>query len=144
LGVNIRDDVKFVQQLLNRVIPTHQKLTAAGLGKLDVDGSCGALATGTIERFQQLVLGWSGCGVDGTVAPNRTTWKALKGNVDAPSKIKSIRKESSMWVSSYATFRQGDYNQKLGDSTSGTIAVYGCAIGTVTMAATCIGARSQY
>jgi hypothetical protein len=143
-GVNHRDDVKVVQQLLNRVIASNQKFAGAGLSKLTVDGVCGALTISAIEKFQQVVLGWSGRGVDGTVEPNRTTWKALNGNVDLPSQIKPIRTESSMWVGGYATFRQGDYRQKLGDSTSATIAGYGCAMCTLTMAATCIGAATQF
>lgn len=143
-GVNNRDDVKIVQRLLNRVIATIQKFAAAGLSKLTVDGICGALTTEAIEKFQQVVLGWSRREVDGTVEPSRTTWKELNGNVDSPSKIKPIRTESSMWVGGYATFRQGDYKQNLVDSTNATIAAYGCAMYTLTMAATCIGTATQY
>ena len=54
-GVNNRDDVKIVQQLLNRVIAAIRDLPA-GVSKLDADGVCGAVTTGAIEKVQQAVL----------------------------------------------------------------------------------------
>jgi hypothetical protein len=143
-GVNVRDDVKIIQQLLNQAIATNKKLANAHLEKLKVDGVCGARTNEAIEKFQQLVLGWSGRAVDGTVQPNRQTWKALNGNVDSLVRIKPAHTEPSMWVGGYAMFRQGNYKQKLGDSTTGTIAAYGCALCSLTMAATCIGSATEY
>lgn len=143
-GVNARDDVRIIQRLLNQAITSNQKLASARLETLKVDGACGPRTNEAIEKYQQLVLGWSGRAVDGTVQPNRATWKALNGNVDSLAKIKPARTEASMWVGGYAVFRQGNYKQKLGDSTTGTIAAYGCALCSLTMAATCIGSVTQH
>lgn len=143
-GVNEHRDVGIIQQLLNKASASNQKLASAGLEKLKPEEICGPRTIAAIEKYQQLVLGWSGRAVDGTVHPNRATWKALNGNVDSLAKIKSVRTDPAMRVGGYAAFRQGDYKQKLGDSTNATIAAYGCARCCLTMAATCIGAATRH
>jgi hypothetical protein len=143
-GLNRDPDVRIIQSLLNNALGRYPKFAASGVTKLVVDGDAGPLTKKAVVKFQETVMGWSGRSVDGTVSPGRQTWKALNGNVDSPSAIKPQPTPASMWIGGYSAFRQGDYKEKLGDSTSATIAGYGCALCTLTMAATSIGAPTEH
>lgn len=70
-GVNRDGDVRVVQQLLNQVPSTFGG--AAPL--LEIDGKCGPLTIGAIQKFQLHHFGWSGC--DGRVDPGRQTLAKL-------------------------------------------------------------------
>ena len=65
-GNNKADDVKLVQELLN-------KKNNAGL---IVDGDCGKKTIAAIEAFQQKTFGWK----DGLISVGGKTWKALSGS----------------------------------------------------------------
>lgn len=144
LGLNRSQDVGVIQRLLNAALDSYTDFKATGLTKLTEDNSIGPLTIGAIEIFQSKVLKWSGPAVDGTVTPGRATWKALNGNVSNMSEIKPQPTTRATWQGNYAAFRQGDYKDKLGDSTSASIAGYGCALCTLTMAATYIGSRTKF
>lgn len=68
-GVNHRDDVKVVQNLLNRWMPPPLKLLA-------VDGMVGSNTVNAIERFQKTAVAISH--VDGLIEPGKTTWTLLR------------------------------------------------------------------
>jgi len=74
-GVNHADDVRIVQELLNR----HRR---SGQARLDVDGRCGPLTIAAIRDFQQAVVGLRT--PDGRVDPGGKTIKALNRTHDAP------------------------------------------------------------
>lgn len=152
-GKNSKVDVEVVQTLLNSALDRQPKFRATFLGgsgggsagdqKLTVDGVAGPRTVRSIEAFQQAVLGWSGRAVDGTVHPGRRTWKALNGNVASLDGLK-LFVEPRAPVDGFVPFRQGDFREtKLG---SGTLRVsgYGCALCTLTMAATAIGSPTRY
>jgi hypothetical protein len=143
-GLNRAPDVAVIQQLLNGVIAREEKLRSAGIAQLDITKTCDASTIGAIEKFQEIVLHWSGRAVDGTVEPNKGTWKALNGNIASTPKIKRLATPRPMWVGSYAAFRQGDFKEKLGESSKATIARYGCALCSLTMAATYIGSPTKF
>lgn len=71
-GTNNPEDVKLVQQLLN-------KKYKAGLAE---DGDCGKLTITAIAKFQQVVLGSTK--PDGRIDVGGKTWQALSGNAAAP------------------------------------------------------------
>jgi hypothetical protein len=70
-GVNHPDDVKTVQQLLNKV-PAHSGGPAP---PLDPDGKCGPKTIAAIQNFQLKHFGWKGA--DGRVDPNGPTHTLL-------------------------------------------------------------------
>ena len=81
-GVNYRDDVITVQQLLNQV-----PITSGGPSPpLKVDGICGSKTINAIQVFQVKQLGWSMA--DGRVDPNGATHTRLntfdKSSGDSP------------------------------------------------------------
>lgn len=143
-GVNKSVDVKVIQLLLNEALDRDPKFKATGTGKLATDGACGPLTIGAIEKFQQAVLGWSGPSVDGTVHPNKRTWKALNGNVASNDQIIPQADQRPPKVDGFSAFRQGDFAAtKLGDGDL-NIAGHGCALCTLTMAATAIGSPTKH
>ena len=71
LGVNKRDDVKTVQELLN-LVPHAQ---GGPMVKLDIDGICGRKTNGAIEKLQATKWGWRL--VTTRVEPGSATWKLL-------------------------------------------------------------------
>jgi hypothetical protein len=145
-GLNQTKDVKLVQRLLNRALTKWPAFAGADAKALKDDGVCGPVTIKRIEAFQRGVLKWSGPAVDATVDPNGRTWKKLAGNVASASQIKPVATARPQWVDTYAAFRQGDYSEKLGHATAGTdsIARYGCAMCSLTMAATYIGSRTEH
>ncbi len=70
-GVNYRDDVITVQQLLNKV-PVNE---GGPTPPLVVDGICGSRTVKAIQLFQVKQIGWSGA--DGRVDPNGPTHTRL-------------------------------------------------------------------
>jgi hypothetical protein len=141
-GLNKAQDVSVIQSLLNGALERESKFRDAGIKKLKVDGKCGPLTCKAIQAFQEKVLGWSGKAVDGTVHPDRMTWRALNGNVGSTQKIKvSSVARSPKIIEGYNAFRQGDArwgSQHLGTGQH-TIHQWGCAMCTLTMAASVIG-----
>lgn len=139
-GANKERDVKLVQTLLNRALTSNDKFKGSGVATLSSDGKCGPRTIEAIEKFQQRVLGWSGSAVDGTVSPNQATWKALNGNVAGTSAIKP----RPALVDGFVAFRQGEYKTvTLGDGDL-NISGFGCALCTLTMAATVIGSPTNH
>lgn len=76
-GVNRPQDVRSVQELLNRA-PT---ASGGPTPLLAVDGLCGPKTTNAIQRFQQHHFGWSGA--DGRVDPGGRTLRKLN-EYDSP------------------------------------------------------------
>jgi peptidoglycan hydrolase-like protein with peptidoglycan-binding domain len=77
-GVNLKPDVKLIQQALNRAVHIPYAL-------LTVDGILGPLTIAAIDRFQRDALGFSK--PDGRVDAGGKTWGGLKKYlVDSPSK----------------------------------------------------------
>lgn len=68
-GVNNRDDVKVVQNLLNRWMPPPLALLA-------IDGMLGPKTINAIEQFQKTVVAITH--VDGLIEPGKATWAVLK------------------------------------------------------------------
>lgn len=142
-GLNRGSDVKVIQILLNGALERHSKFKAAGTNKLTADGDCGPLTISAIEAFQRTVLGWSGAGLDGTVHPNRTTWKALNGNVASNEQINAQCLPRPP-IDGFAAFKQGDYSATALGNGSLNIGGHGCALCTLTMAATVIGSPTRH
>lgn len=134
-GINATNEVRLVQKLLNRARLTNAAFAAA-VPKLDEDDHIGPRTIAAIEKFQEIVLKWSAQASDGAVDPGGKTWKALNGNVGTPAAIKK-------WNSTYAVFNQNKVSGTLGSSTE-TIAKSGCALCTLTMAATYLGAPTKH
>lgn len=74
---NLYTDVKLVQQLLNKALPTYPRLKTVIL-PLKEDGLCGPKTIEAIRHFQSIVMQFST--QDGVVEPNRNTWKKLNNN----------------------------------------------------------------
>lgn len=72
-GVNRRDDVRRVQELLNLV----PHADGGPLTKLATDGLCGRKTNGAIEKLQAHERGWRR--VTTRVEPDSPTWKLLQG-----------------------------------------------------------------
>jgi peptidoglycan hydrolase-like protein with peptidoglycan-binding domain len=145
-GVNRAEDVSVIQQLLNEALVREIKFQSAQIKKLNVDGQCGPLTRQAIQAFQDKVLGWSGRTVDGTVHPDRQTWRSLNGNVSSPAQIKvsNVARRPST-IEGYSVFKQGDKEwgkEHLGNGEH-TIHQWGCAMCTLTMAATLIGSPTK-
>jgi peptidoglycan hydrolase-like protein with peptidoglycan-binding domain len=145
-GVNKAEDVCVIQQLLNEALLRETKFQSAGIKKLSVDGKCGPLTRKAIQAFQEKVLGWSGNAVDGTVHPGRKTWQSLNGNVSSTAQIKvtSVAGRPNT-IEGYSVFKQGDKEwgkEHLGCGDH-TIHQWGCAMCTLTMAATLIGSPTD-
>lgn len=68
-GVNNRDDVKVVQNLLNRWMPTPLALLA-------IDGMSGPKTVNAIERFQKASVAITHA--DGLIEPGKATWAVLR------------------------------------------------------------------
>jgi flagellum-specific peptidoglycan hydrolase FlgJ len=73
-GLNVRDDVLVVQQLINGHLPIP-------LLPLKVDGNCGELTIGAIEKIQRSNLNMNPA--DGIVDPNGATFRFLTGQAPA-------------------------------------------------------------
>lgn len=79
-GFNRKDDVRTVQDLLN-LVPHGE---GGPLKKLDVDGICGRLTNGAIEKLQAHEWGWTR--VDTRVDRDGPTWKVLL-SYDKPAPV---------------------------------------------------------
>jgi hypothetical protein len=77
-GKNRIDDVRLVQQLVNRFRPPQLSL-------LKVDGLAGVLTTAAIEQFQKDSLNMAA--PDGLVSPLGPTFNALTGNQPAVERV---------------------------------------------------------
>jgi Transglycosylase SLT domain. len=77
-GKNRIDDVRLVQQLVNRFRPSQLSL-------LKVDGLAGVLTTAAIEQFQKDSLNMAA--PDGLVSPLGPTFNALTGNQPAVERV---------------------------------------------------------
>lgn len=78
-AVNAQEDVRLVQQLLN-------KKSNAGLSE---DGAIGAKTIAAIKAFQQKAFGWS----DGRIDPDGKSWQALSGSnaqTPAPTPVEEV------------------------------------------------------
>lgn len=176
-GVNLANDVKTIQTLLNNartVFPLFGNSTKV----LSVDGQCGNNTKTAIEQFQSKVMKFKY--PDGKVEPGKNTWKKLNGNIASPLQIKTnphatnnflnwlsgqisssfltaydsylremedISTKNSSVNSKISPMRQGDSKwgqTKLGNSNSASIHGYGCAMVSLTMAATYIGSRTEH
>ncbi|WP_295584990.1 peptidoglycan-binding domain-containing protein [uncultured Lamprocystis sp.] len=144
MGLNDPPDVRVIQKLLNMALDRKAKFKASGLSKLVPDGDCGKLTIGAIEQFQEKVMGWSGPAVDGTVAPNKDTWKALNGNVASVSAVKPRVDPRPTAIGGFKAFKQGDYSSEVLGDGSNNIGSHGCALCTLTMAATVIGTPTTH
>jgi hypothetical protein len=146
-GKNLSEDVKLVQQLLNMALKREPKFQTTGIKQLVEDGDCGPLTINAIQVYQEKVMGWSGNAVDATVSPNKATWKSLNGNVDSTRQIRKQKVTTPPeTVAGYKAFKQGDpqwRSEKLGEG-SLSIWGFGCALCTLTMAATVIGSPTKY
>ena len=80
-GVNTKEDVRTVQQLLNLV----PHADGGPMTKLDVDGICGRLTNGAIEKVQAHEWGWSR--VDTRVDRDGPTWKLLVSYDKPPAPV---------------------------------------------------------
>jgi hypothetical protein len=139
-------DVSVIQQLLNHALEREPRFQSSGIKKLVVDGKCGPLTRNAIQAYQVKVLGWSAKAVDGVVQPGCKTWKSLNGNVSSTTQIKvtNVARPLSR-IEGYAAFRQGAEpwgSKTLGDGAH-TIHQWGCAMCTLTMAATVIGSPTE-
>jgi hypothetical protein len=142
-GSNSKEDVVVVQQLLNAARLKHAKFKESA-AELDVKKGYGPATEAAIAAYQEKVLGWSGAAVDGTVQPNKSTWKSLNGNVASPAKIKKAVEPRPTTVAGYTAFKQGDYKSVgLGEGKL-NISGHGCALCTLTMAATLIGTPTPH
>src|SRR5215204_7407562 len=144
-GSNLKPDVKTIQELLNVARTSNAKFKAAGVPVLAEDGGIGPKTVAAITAYQEKVMGWSGAAVDGTVHPNRTTWKSLNGNVGSARGEQSSREFCELpMFAGYVMIRQGDFRSTQLGSGSLNVSGYGCALCTLTMAATAIGTPNDH
>lgn len=151
-GVKKGGDVGTIQNLLNtrysdtpafktaadKVIPADERASPTTLLKQDND--CGSKTTKAILAFQQAVVKMPN--PDGTVEPNRRTWKLLNGNLERPIAITNRNVNGE-----YVPMNQGAYkNVKLGDQNNDKISIgsKGCMLTCYTMAATVIGRETEH
>jgi hypothetical protein len=143
-GTNLEPDVRVIQELVNAALESNPKFRGASLPRLKVDGRCGERTETAIATYQERVLGWSGPAVDGTVEPDKTTWRSLNGNVAAVAHIKHQVAPRPTVVHGYQAFRQRDFaSTRLGEGDL-RISGHGCALCTLTMAATVIGTPTRH
>ncbi|HEY8258273.1 MAG TPA: hypothetical protein VIG08_11525 [Gemmatimonadales bacterium] len=144
-GSNLKSDVKVVQELLNTARTSNPKFKAAGIDALAETGDMEPKTIAAITAYQQKVLGWRGNAVDGTVHPNRTTWKSLNGNVgSARGEQSTMDATPTTMVAGFIMFKQGDYKTTTLGSGSLNVSGHGCALCTLTMAATAIGTATTH
>jgi hypothetical protein len=143
-GTNISKDVEVVQALLNAARLSNQKFKAAGVERLAEDGDIGPKTIAAIKTYQEKVLGWSGTAADGTVHPNRTTWKSLNGNIGSAPGEQASKEAPSLLVAGYVMFKQGNYKSTALGSGNLNVSGHGCALCTLTMAATAIGTATKH
>jgi hypothetical protein len=120
---------------------------ATGIKPLKPDGACGTLTKEAITLYQRKVLGWSVLGSDGTVERNGDTWRSLNGNAPAPGSQPSDAMKklpAKPTVGGYVAFRQGDFGKVTLGKGSLNIAGHGCALCTLTMAATVHGSATAH
>jgi hypothetical protein len=144
-GSNLKPDVKIIQQLLNSARTSNPKFKAAGIDALVETGDIEPKTIAAISTYQEKVLGWHGHAVDGTVHPNRTTWKSLNGNVGgARGEQSSADAAPATMVAGFMMFKQGDYRSCSLGNGGLNIASHGCALCTLTIAATSIGTATAH
>src|SRR5271157_3696907 len=144
-GQNKSEDVRIIQQLLNEAREREKKLQSAGIKTLKVDGECGPLTIRAIQNYQEKALGWSGKVVDATVHPGGKTWKSLNGNILKGIKVATVTTRPKTIIDGYTAFRQGDkaWGPEILGNGNHTIHQWGCAMCTLTMAATAIGSPTN-
>jgi len=144
-GLNLKADVRIIQELLNASRANNAKYKAAGIARLAEDGDIGPKTIEAISAYQLKVMGWTGDAVDGTVHPNRTTWKSLNGNVGgARGEATSKEVTPSTMVAGYVMFKQGDFKSTQLGSGALNVSGHGCALCTLTMAATAIATATEH
>lgn len=144
-GGNLSADVRTIQELLNAALANNKKFKASGIERLAEDGDIGPKTIAAIRAYQESVLGWRGNAADGTVQPNRTTWKSLNGNVGGSRGEQSSKDAApSTMMAGYVMFKQGDYKSTSLGSGSLNVSGHGCALCTLTMAATAIGTSTKH
>jgi hypothetical protein len=144
-GSNLKSDVKIIQELLNTARTTNAKFKAAKIEALAETGDIEPKTIAAISSYQESVLGWRGNAVDGTVHPNRTTWKSLNGNVGGARGEQTSRDASpATTLGGFMMFKQGNYRTCSLGSGGLNIASHGCALCTLTMAATSIGTPTAH
>jgi hypothetical protein len=136
-ALNLAADVMIIKELLNKALKDKPKFAATGLTPFVVDGSETGVGD-AIKKYQMIVLGWSSQRSDGRVDPNGGTWRSLNGNVESAAAI------SLGSFGGYTCFRQGAFDMKLGNSTTETFAASGCAVTSLSMAATLLGHRTTH
>lgn len=144
-GTNLSRDVKVIQELLNTARVNNAKFKTAGIDRLAEDGDIGPKTIAAISAYQKHVMGWQGDAVDGTVHPNRMTWKSLNGNVGSvPGEQSSKEATPSTMVAGYVMFKQGDFKSTTLGNGNLNVSGHGCALCTLTMAATAIGTATKH
>lgn len=167
-GINRHSDTKRVQMLVNEHYleqPAFQSELDGSVGGLLVeDGKCGDRTITAIRSFQMIVMGKSAKWSDGLVEAGGQTWRALSGNVAINAIVPTYFNDDIAGIvgdalgncGPYVPFSQSDYGADLGftslyDSDGdgvkdrvSTIATHGCLLCTLTMAATAVGARTQW
>lgn len=144
-GSNLKPDVKVIQVLLNTARLKNPKFKTAGIEVLPENGDIEPKTIAAITAYQEKVLGWRGSAADGTVHPNRTTWKSLNGNVGSARGEQASAEVCSLpMVDGYAMYRQGDFKSTKLGSGDLNVAGHGCALCTLTMAATAIGTPTTH
>jgi hypothetical protein len=144
-GVNQQNDVKIIQELLNAARAKNPKFKAAGIDPVPENGVIDPKTIGAISVYQEKVMGWKGSAVDGTVHPKRTTWKSLNGNVGSARGEQASGEVCALpMIDGYVMYRQGDFKSTLLGSGGQNVSSKGCALCTLTMAATAIGTPTTH
>jgi hypothetical protein len=143
-GRNRARDVIIIQRLLNSARKRHARFAAAIPKALVIDGDCGDRTREAIRAYQSVVLGWTGRDVDGKVSPKRRTWHSLNGNVGGSAAPMCKDLPRAQLLAGYRVFRQGDYAGATLGSGSLMMPGHGCALCTLTMAATAIGSPTEH
>ncbi|WP_105103031.1 peptidoglycan-binding domain-containing protein [Microbulbifer pacificus] len=91
---NLREDVRRIQNLLNRALKTFPRIHGAYKPLAD-DGKCGKLTLEAIKVFQEKIMGFRY--PDQVVDPGGKTWKKLNGNVPD---VSTLSVKASEWSSS--------------------------------------------
>ena len=144
-GVNQQNDVKVIQELLNAARQRNAKFKAVVIDPVPETGAMDPRTLAAISAYQEKVMGLKGRPVDGTVHPNRNTWRSLNGNVGSARGEQASRDVCGVYwmVDNYVMFRQKDFkNSQLGYGKL-WISGHGCALCTLTMAATAIGTPTE-
>lgn len=83
-GINLSNDVRIIQTLLNKARKSSLELGSA-FSELTVDGACGPKTIDAISQFQSIRLCVTA--PDGRVDPGFRTWRALNNNVASVAQV---------------------------------------------------------